>query len=267
MEALNRPPPAERSGRPAGPGRRQGDAIAIPGDYQHRALLEGPAVQRYWHQAKLELLDWLFTPRPGETVLDVGCGSGVFASHLASYGARVVAIDANPDAVAYAQRTFGREGVEFRRGLLDELDLEPGRFDRATALEIVEHVYPEQVHALFAALRRALKPGGRLLVTTPNYRGLWPLVEWAADRLAPTAQMDASQHVTRFHRARLRSALTRAGFEIETLRTWCTFAPFAAAVSWPAARRIDRLEQRIDWPFGNLLAAVARAPRDAAAPA
>lgn len=240
--------------------RRDGDAIAIPGDYQHRALLEGSSIQRYWHQSKLELLDWLFTPEPTDVVVDVGCGSGVFANQLASYGADVLAIDGNAEAVAYASETFGRNRLEFRQGLLDELDLPESSFDRATCLEIVEHVYPDQVHALFAQLRRILRPGGSLLVTTPNYRGVWPLVEWASDRFARTAKMDADQHVTHFSRSMLRSFLTDAGFEIQTLRTYCTFSPFVSALSWPAARRLDLIERRIDWPFGNLLAAVARNP-------
>jgi 2-polyprenyl-3-methyl-5-hydroxy-6-metoxy-1,4-benzoquinol methylase len=238
--------------------RRTGDALAIPGDYQHRALTDGPRVQRAWHRTKLGLLDWFFLPVPGERVLDVGCGAGVFADRLAAAGCEVVGVDANAAAVAYARRTFARPGLRFQLGLLDELDLPAGAFDAATCLEVVEHVHPPQVAALLADLRRLVRPGGRVLVTTPNYRGTWPAIEWLADRAATTAHMDGAQHVNRYHRARLVRALEEAGFAVERVRAFSTFAPFVAALSSRAAAWAERVERAVDLPFGNLLAAAAR---------
>ena len=238
--------------------RRMGDAIAIPGDYQHRALTEGPAVQRAWHEAKLALVDWFFELRAGERVLDVGSGSGVFADRLARAGCRVVGVDANPAAVEYATATFARDGLEFLHGYLDELELPPQSFDRATSIEVIEHAHMPQVLELLGDLRRILKPGGRLLVTTPNYRGVWPAIEWLADRLASTAHMDADQHVNRFHRRKLVTALEESGFAVERVRTFCTVAPFVAAASSRLGRWVERRERAVDLPFGSLLAATAR---------
>jgi len=238
--------------------RRTGDRIAIPGDYQHRALTEGPAVQRFWHTAKLGLLDWALEVAAGERVLDVGSGSGVFADRMAARGAVVTGVDANEDAVRYATETFARPGLAFRHGLLDELGLEAESFEAATCLEVVEHVHPPQVDALFSDLHRLLVPGGRLLVTTPNYRGTWPALEWLTDRFGPAAKMAGDQHVTRFHRARLEDFLRRAGFELERATTYCTLSPFAAPLSWKLAAGLERLERGL--PFGNLLVAVARRP-------
>jgi 2-polyprenyl-3-methyl-5-hydroxy-6-metoxy-1,4-benzoquinol methylase len=237
--------------------RRLGDAIDISGSYQHKALLDGPPVQRFWHRSKLDLLDWIFPVRNGDDVLEVGAGSGVFADAMASRGARVVAIDANDSAIDYAVSTFARPGLTFLKGYLDELRFEPQSFDKATCLEVIEHVYPDQVRALLSSLMRILRPGGRLLLTTPNYRGLWPFVEWTADRFSPAAKMDAEQHVTHFHRKRLADFVRAAGFEIEKLRTYSTFAPFTAALSWKFAERAERWEREIDLPFGNLLVTVA----------
>ena len=240
--------------------RRLGDPFPLPGDYEHRALTQGPAMQRRWHETKLELLDWFFPPVPGERILDVGCGSGVFASRMAELGAQVTAVDSNPEVVNYGTRHFARDGLEFRRGLLDELGFADGSYDAATCLEVVEHVFAAQADKLFCDLRRIVRPGGRLLMTTPNYRGLWPMVEWASDRFGSNHVMREGRHINFYHRARLRESLERAGFEVERLRTFSTFAPFTAVVSYSLAKRLGRWERGWDFPFGNILAVAARNP-------
>lgn len=246
--------------KPQQPPRRTGDIIQIGGDYQHRALLEGPPAQRAWHRIKLNLLEWRFTPQPGESVLEIGCGSGVFANEMARLGARVVALDANVEAANYAQKTFATKNLSVVRGLMDEIPARDRAFDRVTCLEVIEHVHPPQVRSLLADCYRVLKPGGSLLLTTPNYRGLWPLVEWIADRSGSTASMDSDQHVTKFNRPMLRGFLKDAGFVNITLRNFSTFAPFVAPVSARFSRALDRAERRVDLPFGNILTAVAVRP-------
>ena len=238
--------------------RRLGDPVPLPGDYQHLALTQGPAVQRRWHETKLELLDWFFTPQPEARVLDVGCGSGVFASRMAELGAQVTAADSNSAAVDYGTRTFARPGLEFRLGLVDELEFPDSAFDAAVCLEVVEHIYPAQVEKLLSDLSRILRPGGQLLLTTPNYRGLWPLIEWLTDRFGSPSQMFMDQHINFYHRACLRADVERAGFEVEDIRTFSTFAPFAAALSFSLAKRLGKMERRWDFPFGNILAVSAR---------
>ena len=85
------------------------------------------------------------------------------------------------------------------------------------------------------------------------------MVEWMADRFAPVAAMDQVQHVCHFDRQGLAGELSRAGFECEILRTFSTFAPFLAAVSWSLATSLERRERGWDLSFGNLLLAVATA--------
>ena len=241
--------------------RRLGDPVPLDGDFEHYALTQGPAMQRRWHETKLELLDWFFIPKPGEKILDVGCGSGVFASRMTELGAKVTAVDSNKKVVDYGTEHFARDGLEFRLGLLDELDLADDSYDAAACLEVVEHVFAEQADKLLADLRRILRPGGRLLMTTPNYRGLWPLVEWASDRFGKRHHpLREGRHINFYHRARLRADLERAGFEVERVRTFSTFAPFAAAISRPLAARLGKMERNWDFPFGNILAVSARNP-------
>ena len=100
--------------------RRTGDTVAVDGNYQYRALHEGNAIQRYWHENKQRTIARLLAPVPGDLCLDVGCGSGVVSDYLASGGAEVIGIDGNREAIAFARETFDRPNLTFREGLVDE---------------------------------------------------------------------------------------------------------------------------------------------------
>ena len=105
--------------------RRTGDTIAIDGAYQYRALTEGNPVQRFWHEAKQLVIDRFLPPEPGDFVMDVGCGSGVIANHLAEQGAEVIAVDGN-GRVAFKKAVLLGKSVCKR--LVDELFEQDGRW-------------------------------------------------------------------------------------------------------------------------------------------
>jgi 2-polyprenyl-3-methyl-5-hydroxy-6-metoxy-1,4-benzoquinol methylase len=238
--------------------RRLGDDISIEGGYQHRARTRGFVIQRFWHAEKERVLRRFALPSPGERVLDVGCGSGVIADFLAAQGALTTGVDANPAAISYAREHFRRPNLEFRVGYVEDLDFEPASIDGIYRLEVIEHLYIPQARALLGRLRSLLKPGGRLVVTTPNYRGLWPLIEWILDRLKVAAPLAQHQHVSHFHRRMLAALLRDTGWTIQTLATFSTFAPFVSVAGWTLAERVARLEEAANFPFGNIILAVAR---------
>jgi len=235
---------------------REGDTIQISGNYQHRAVTEGFVVQRFWHREKERIIGAFSKPQPGERALDVGCGSGVVSDYLASLGARVTGVDVNAEAIDFAECTFRRPNLDFRRALVEDLPYEEGSIDRIYCLEVVEHLYEPQVQNLLGKFRKLMRPGGILTLTTPNYRGFWPALELAMDRLGLAPPMADHQHVTKFHRAKLRELLS-PGWNIQRLSTFCTVAPFLSALNWRLAERCAALEDKMDFPFGNLLLVVA----------
>jgi len=128
------------------------------------------------------MIEFLDPPqRPGDPILEVGCGIGTFARALAARAERVVAVDISRRKVARARAlTAGSsaERIEYHAG--DFRDLGSGgaldqalfaggplAFSRIIASDVVEHVPSEPIET-GRRLRNLLKPGGQLLVSVPS---------------------------------------------------------------------------------------------------
>jgi len=221
--------------------RREGDAIAIPGDYQARALESPRAAQRFWHAAKIRLIDHVAPARPGARVADAGCGSGVIAAHLAASAGRVFGFDSNPSAIAYATKAYGSSRLSFALGPFERI-VEEGPFDQIYCLEVVEHLYREQAVDTLRLFARAAAPGGQLFLTTPNVKSAWPVIEWTLDRLKLVPTLDEAQHLTLFDAALLRQSCETAGWRVDEIGSFNGLAPFIAPVSERLARSIEHAE-------------------------
>jgi len=238
--------------------RRTGDTVGISGDYQYRALTEGGAVQRFSHYSKqLVITRWL-PPQPGQKVIDVGCGSGVISSFLGRLGAQVLGVDVNPSAVEFAANKFATDNVKFKLGLVDETFRPGWQADRIYCLEVIEHVYAHQALSMLRVFRSLLAPGGRVLLTTPNYVSAWPLIEWVMDTFGLAPRLRGRQHVQWYNRWKLRRLCIDAGFEVERITSYCFLAPWLAPLSWALAEKVADLEGRADLGAGAILACVLR---------
>lgn len=104
--------------------------------------------------------------------LDVFCGVGYGSWMAAQSGHHMLGIDASAEAIAVADRSYGGPGV-FYSCRAWPFELPEARFDFAFCLESVEHV--DDGVALVAAVVRALRPGGVLVLSTPN-QDLMPFI-------------------------------------------------------------------------------------------
>ncbi len=102
--------------------------------------------------------------RPGERVLDLGCGAGRFVRALAEAGADPVGVELAEGALERARLNV--PGAEFLR-MDDEIPLENSSVDLVWCSEVLEHV-PDTA-AFLSEARRVLRTGGRLLLTTPSH--------------------------------------------------------------------------------------------------
>ena len=106
--------------------------------------------------------------RPGDTLCELGCGSGWLGRFAARQGVRAVGYDISPGMIEIAREEAAREGLEIHYEVADMETLEPDETFDACLLYDALHHSPRPDLVLRAA-RRALRPAGRLLVSEPNW--------------------------------------------------------------------------------------------------
>jgi 2-polyprenyl-3-methyl-5-hydroxy-6-metoxy-1,4-benzoquinol methylase len=163
--------------------------------------------------------------RPGERVLDVGCGEGSFAAELARAGVEVVAIDVAEEPLRRARERH----PELELRLVEEAGwpFADASFDAVWAGEVIEHA--TDTAAWLSELRRTLRPGGRLLLSTPAHGLLTRLRLAVSERAFAEHFQPLGDHLHFYTRGALAGLLADFGFE---------HVRVTAASGPPGARRV-----------------------------
>ncbi|HEC16391.1 MAG TPA: class I SAM-dependent methyltransferase [Sedimenticola sp.] len=157
--------------------------------------------------------------RENGRLLDVGCGGGKFLLAMRKLGWRPEGVEFNESAA----RTCRESGLEVFRGELAEAAFPDESFDVVTARHVIEHI-PDP-RPFIAEIFRILKPGGLMVLKTPNSQALgrgWFGANWYAN--------DVPRHLILFAPNNLRLLATRAGFREKTTETFST--PKMVLNSW-----------------------------------
>jgi SAM-dependent methyltransferase len=206
------------------------------------------------HAAMLRRLERLFFAHivPGARVLDAGCGRSLFTEIRRDWPFSITAADVDLDLL----RSRKAEHPEVRWAVAEAhpLPFRSGVFDALFAGELIEHLADPA--AGVAEFRRVLRPGGTLILTTPNRLRLANMVDRSERPYSP-------DHLSELSYDEARALLVREGFEIlastgvhlELMLNWLSPMP-----------KLDRLQRRWNRPWAKplmraFLAAGALLPR------
>lgn len=192
--------------------------------------------RKAWIESRLERY-----LRPGAKVLEVGVGCGLFTQFLSEKGAAVTAVDINR---AFLDGVRELPGVATKYGDATT-DLGLREFDIGLSSEVIEHVPPARSQAMVSEFFRAMRPGGVLVLSTPQRFSTleltarllrFPPVLALARRIYGSA--DDLGHINLMTRGALRKQISSAGFEIVEHEIFGFYLPGLAEFGGNAGARL-----------------------------
>jgi SAM-dependent methyltransferase len=169
----------------------------------------------------------------GGKLLDIGCNIGLFLSVAREEGFSVVGVELNRACAEYARNTFK---IEVYSDVVEKAGFPNHRFDVVTLFDVLEHV--PDMETFLVEVRRILKPGGLLVVQSPNLHSLM-----ASLTKGDWVWLSPPDHIFHFTPSSLSRLLESNGFAVRKLRTWEPAREFAdnvivARVAHPFLRRL-----------------------------
>ena len=140
---------------------------AYTAEYFNGLLRKRKKLSQRW---RYKWLDRCLDPKPGDNIVDLGCGAGLVARHFLEKGAAVHGVDLADEGIRTAielNKDFPL--ASFKVGDASKCDhLASGTFDKACSVDVIEHCGHDVMLDIFGEAHRLLKPGGLYFVYTPN---------------------------------------------------------------------------------------------------
>jgi len=168
-------------------------------DYDERAFYSVIPLQRYWQRRRHRIIT--FWVRGADRILDIGCGSSLIIQSLNN----AMGMDVHLGKLRFLRR----HGIPLLRGSAFSLPFKDDSFDCLISSQVIEHI--PYAAELFTEMNRVLRPGGVLVIGTPDYSTVgWRLIEPMYGFLIPGGYRD--EHITHYTRQSLLDVLNQYGF-------------------------------------------------------
>jgi cyclopropane fatty-acyl-phospholipid synthase-like methyltransferase len=201
------------------------DYESMPAGYYDSIHEDSGSLRSKWHRAKFKyvedrVLSLEYSPKK---IVDYACGPGTFLGrYLISINAEKIGLDISDAQIAYAVNKFGSK-VTFVKS---KSQITQKNVELITAIEFIEHISENELQVFFRDCYELLSDSGTLILTTPNYKGFWPVLEKLTDWLFGTEYH--AQHIAKYDKTSLKSLLILANFKVQSIETILNFSAIVA---------------------------------------
>lgn len=195
-------------------------------------LLENTGDMALKRRAKSIIIN--LDPKPGDNILDVGCGDGYYLHLISNLGIKNLTLtgtDFDKDALVSAKNNLKGKKIKFVwSDLMKKSPFKTGQFNKIVMSEVVEHL-PDDVKCL-KEVRRILSKGGTICISVPNanYPLFWDpinrVLEWTTGKHIESGFFAGlwNKHIRLYKPEVLKSVMESAGFSVlstKSLTYWC----------------------------------------------
>ncbi|WLP90093.1 class I SAM-dependent methyltransferase [Gordonia sp. NB41Y] len=210
------------------------EQLALTGE----RTVPGIPAENYWFRRHEIAYQHILDRCAGRQLLEAGSGEGYGAAMLADAGAQVTCVDYDESAVAHTRRRYPQ--VTIQQGNLVDLPLADASVDTVVNFQVIEHLWDQP--GFIAECARVLRPGGELLIATPNR------VTFSPGRDTPLNPF----HTRELNADELRELLVDGGFDVTAMLGVYHGEPLAALDrKWGGSlidAQIERALAGEDWP-------------------
>jgi 2-polyprenyl-3-methyl-5-hydroxy-6-metoxy-1,4-benzoquinol methylase len=200
----------------------------------------------------------------GKKVLDVGCGLAYGTALMAETAASITGIDYDQETVNdNTKRYTSIKNLDFKRGVIPPLPYADQTFDVITAFQFIEHIEPRK--EFLRECVRVLKPGGSLLVTTPNIkkslaRNPFHVHEYTFDEMknevsdiTPNFELkglNGNDIVNKYYAENGKFVRMILRFDIFKMHRWLPSAWLSKPYNWITSLMRNKLKEKVDQTTG-----------------
>ncbi len=196
----------------------------------------------------------------GKKVLDVGCGLAYGTALMADSAASITGIDYDAETVESNKKRFAeKKNLQFRQAAIPPLPFDNHSFDVITAFQFIEHIHPRK--EFIRECLRVLKPGGKLLVTTPNIkkslaRNPFHIHEYTFDEMKKEVSdltnqfelrgLNGNQRVNKYYEENGKFVRMILRFDIFKMHRWLPSAWLSKPYNWITSLMRNKLKEKVD---------------------